>query len=109
MGMRTKCHSVRLQSLTLISPKCYKAVAFDGGEALIPVSQVFGQDYDVQKSEAYWITAWILGQKPIQHSTKKTGFFDSVTRRRLADIRVEVITPEPIEAKPIEVDESLAR
>ena len=44
--MRTKCYSVRLQSLRQISPKAYIAEAFDGSEAIIPASCVFGADYD---------------------------------------------------------------
>ncbi len=74
--MKTKCHSVRLESLVSISDKAYKARAFDGSEAIIPKSQVFGHDYDVQKSEAYWISAWILEKKDIQYSTKKEAWFD---------------------------------
>lgn len=54
--MKVLCYSVRLSSLTSISEKAYKAVAFDGSEAIIPKSQVLGQDYDVSKSEAYWIS-----------------------------------------------------
>ena len=57
--MKTLCYSVRLESLTRISDKAYKAVAFDGSSDVIPASQVFGQDWDVQKSDAYWISAWI--------------------------------------------------
>jgi len=74
--MKTKCYSVRLESLVSISDLAYKARAFDGSEAIIPKSQVFGTDYDVQKSEAYWITAWILEKKDIQYSTKKEAWFD---------------------------------
>lgn len=51
--MKSLCYSVRLSSLTAISDKCYLATAFDGSEALIPKSQVFGQDYSVSKSEAF--------------------------------------------------------
>lgn len=58
--MKTKCYSVRLQSLFSISDKAYKATAFDGSSDVLPASQVFGQDYDVQKSDAYWIAAWIM-------------------------------------------------
>ena len=58
--MKTKCYSVRLQSLVSMSDKAYKATSFDGSEAILPKSQVFGVDYDVQKSEAYWISSWIL-------------------------------------------------
>ena len=41
--MKVLCYSVRLSSLTSISEKAYKAVAFDGSEAIIPKSQVLGQ------------------------------------------------------------------
>jgi hypothetical protein len=61
-----------------------KAVAFDGSEAIVPRSQVFQQDYSVTKSEAYWISAWILKQKQLQYSTKKQATFDSVTRKECA-------------------------
>lgn len=71
-----KCYSVRLASLVSISPLCYKATAFDGSEALIPKSQFFGQDYDVQKSDAYWISSWILEQKDLQYSCKKWTMFN---------------------------------
>jgi len=74
--MRTLCYSVRLESLTHISPKCYKAVAFDGSEALIPASQYFGVDYEVIKTEAHWISAWVLEKKSIQYSTKKCKWFN---------------------------------
>jgi hypothetical protein len=73
--MKTKCYSVRLESLHSISPKCYKAVAFDGSTALIPSSQVHGRDWSVNKSEAYWISAWFLDRVSIQHSRKKEAWF----------------------------------
>lgn len=76
--MKTKCYSVRLQSLVSISDRAYKATAFDGSTAIIPKSQVFGLDYDVQKSDAYWIAAFIL-DKPdckLQFSSKKVMWFN---------------------------------
>jgi hypothetical protein len=96
--MKTKCYSVRLQCLTEISEKCYKAIAFDGSEALIPKSQVFGQDYSVQKSEAYWISAWILEQKSLQYSRKKEATFDSITRKEVPSWTVVKHEPVKIEA-----------
>jgi len=72
---KTMCYSVRLESLTEISPKAYKAVAFDGSEAIIPKSQVYGQDYEVQKCLAVWISAWILEKKELQFSDKKVRWF----------------------------------
>lgn len=73
--MKVKCYSVRLQQLSELSDKAYKAIAFDGSSAIIPKSQVFGLDYEVEKSEAYWISAWILQQKEIQYSKKKVKWF----------------------------------
>jgi hypothetical protein len=72
---KTKCYSVRLEMLISISEKACKATAFDGSTAILPKSQVFGQDFEVQKSDAYWISAWILGQKDLQYSTKKVRWF----------------------------------
>ena len=98
--MKSLCYSVRLSSLTAISDKCYKATAFDGSEALIPKSQVFGQDYSVSKSEAYWISAWILEQKSLQYSRKKEATFDSVTRKEVPTWTIE--KHEPTKIDPLE-------
>jgi hypothetical protein len=98
--MRVLCYSVRLESLTEISEKCYKATAFDGSEALIPKSQVFGQDYSVQKSDSYWISAWILEQKSLQYSAKKQATFDSITRKEVPTWTIE--KHEPAKIKPLE-------
>lgn len=99
---KTKCYSVRLQSLTSISSKCFKAKGFDGSEALIPKSQVFGSDYDVQKSEAYWISAWILEKKEIQYSTKKEGWYNPQTGRVEAPYFLEITHHKPIPQTPVE-------
>lgn len=81
--MRTKCYSVRVKSITQISPKAYKVSSFDGGEDILPSSCIFGRDYEVQKSDAYWIASWILEKKSIQYSAKKVAWFDSDTRKML--------------------------
>jgi hypothetical protein len=107
--MKTKCYSVRLESMTPISSKCWKAQAFDGSEALIPASQVFGQDYDVMKSEAWWISAWILEKKEIQYSQKKEAWFDSDTGRMMPTYKVEKHVPQKISPKEIKADETLTR
>ncbi len=107
--MRTLCYSVRLESLTNISEKCFKATAFDGSEALIPKSQVFGQDWDVSKSEAYWISKWILEQKSIQYSSKKEAWFDSITRKKLPTFTIEKYTPERIKPKENNIIERLKK
>ena len=76
-----KCYSVRVQNMVRISDAAYKVICFDGSSDIIPVSQVFGQDYSVTKSDAYWITAWILERKDIQYSTKKQAWFDEEGNR----------------------------
>jgi len=106
--MKIKCYSVRLQSLTSVSEKCYKATGWDGSEDLIPKSQVFGNDWEVTKSEAYWISAWILEKKNIQFSTKKTAYFNE-SGKRLADITIEKHIPAKIINIKTEADADLIR
>ena len=96
--MRTKCYSVRVESMRKISDKAYSVRSFDGSEDIIPASQVFGPDYEVQKCEAYWITAWILPKKSIQWSDKKEAWFDE-NGNRLPDYTIERHYPEKVEAK----------
>lgn len=108
--MKTKCLSVRLKSLSSISEKAYKAVAFDGSECIIPKSQVFGQDYNVSKSDAYWISEWILKQKDIQYSNKKVAWYNSNTNKIEPNIEVEHHKPNKIEFNPNDLpDESLIK
>lgn len=101
--MRVKCYSVRLESFVRISEKAFKALAFDGSSTIIPASQVFGCDYDIRKSDAYWISEWILDQKELQYSHKKIAWFDSETRCQLPTIIVE--KHKPTIHKPIENNE----
>lgn len=107
--MKTKCYSVRLESLTPVSDKCYKARAFDGGEALIPASQIFGRDYDVQKSDAYWISAWILDKKNIQYSSKKEAWFDSESRSMLPTYAIEKHIPHKVQPQKTDPHADLIR
>ncbi|MGL4519588.1 MAG: hypothetical protein ACRCUJ_07940 [Phocaeicola sp.] len=74
--MKTKAYSVRLESLVSISDKAYRATSFDGSSDILPKSCVIRPDYEVQKSDAYWIAAWILEKKNIQYSRKKEAWFD---------------------------------
>ena len=103
-----KCYSVRLKSFTSISDKCYKAVAFDGSEALIPASQYYGIDYDVQKSEAHWIGSWILSKKNMQYSTKKWTIF-SKTGKNIGQIEFTHHTPKKLNKEDIQHDNTLTR
>ena len=106
--MRTLCYSVRLESLTSISPKAYRATAFDGSSDIIPASQVVGRDYDVQKSDAWWISAWILRQKSIQYSSKKQAWFDE-NGHQLPTYTIERHTPEKKESKENNIINDLKR
>lgn len=106
--MKTLCYSVRLERLVQISDKAYKATTFDGSQDIIPASQVFGRDYDVTKSDAYWISAWILGKKSIQHSNKKQAWFDE-NRHQLPTFTVERHTPKKQEPKENNIINDLKR
>lgn len=99
---KVKCYSVRLASLEAISEKAYKATAFDGTTAIIPKSQVFGSDTDVEKSDAWWISAWILEQKELQYSQKKVSYFDKDRADFIPDTGVEVERHIPQEKAAIE-------
>lgn len=102
-----KCISVRLASFSSISSKCYKAVAFDGSEALIPASQYYGPDLDVTKSDAYWITEWILEKKDLQYSPKKWTIFSN-DGRNIGRIEFKHHIPKKI-TKDVQHDASLIR
>lgn len=106
--MRTKCYSVRVESMRKISEKAYVVRSFDGSEDIIPASQVFGQDYDVAKCEAYWIAAWILPHKSIQWSAKKEAWFDE-NGNMLPEYTVEHHKPVKVEAKTSNIVETLRR
>lgn len=96
--MIVKCYSVRLKELRRISPKAYVAICYDGHKDIIPSSQVFGNDFNVHKSDAFWISEWILERKSLQYSRNKSCFFDSNTRRMLPNIKIEKHKPVHIEA-----------
>jgi len=107
--MKTKCYSVRLQSLVSISDRAYKATAFDGSQAILPKSQVIAKDYEVQKSDAYWISAWILEQKELQYSSKKEAWFNKESGEMLPTYHVEKHVPQKIENKEVEPIKELLR
>ena len=91
--MKTLCYSVRLESLVRISDKAFRATAFDGSSDIIPASQVFGIDWGVSKSDAYWIAAWVLKNKNLQYSEKKQAWFDE-NGKQLPVITIKKYTPE---------------
>jgi len=105
--MKTKCYSVKLESLISISDKAYLARSFNGNEDIIPKSQYFGRDYDSTKSEAHWISAWILDKKTLQYSTKKERCFDE-TGKMLPSYNFEKHIPKKV-SKKTKIDENLIR
>ena len=91
---------VRLKSRESLTPLARQAIAVDGSTDIIPNSQIYGQDYDVVKSEAYWISDWILRKKSLQYSQKKKAYFDKDTRKRLPEFIIEKHNPGYV--KPVE-------
>lgn len=88
--MKVKCFSVRLESLVSISDKAFLARGWDGSEDIIPKSQYYGRDYSVTKTEAHWISAWILSKlENLQWSGKKEGLFDKDTGSQLPIITIK--------------------
>lgn len=108
---KIKVYSVRLKSLTDISDKAYLAEDFNANKAIIPKSQVYESDLSALKSQAYWISAWILEKKSLQYSTKKVGWYNTQFGKIEPNITIlkEIITPERIQAIESEPDESLIR
>jgi hypothetical protein len=76
---KTKVLSVRLKSLESISEKCYKATSFDGSTSMVPKSVVFGIDYSVQKSDAYWIAHWFMMKENVKlQCGSKEGWYNPI-------------------------------
>lgn len=88
-----------MKSLVRISDKACIAEAYDGSKDIMPISQIYGYDSDVRKSDAFWISEWILSKKSIQYSHKKQAWFDKDKRIMLATYSVEKHKPEKIEPK----------
>lgn len=99
--MKTKVISVRLQSLVSISDKAYKATSFDGSCDILPKSQVFECDYDVQKSDAYWISEWIMEKKNLQYSNKKIAWYNHETHKIEPNYEITIEHHIPEQKKPI--------
>jgi len=107
--MKIKCYSVRVESVRDISDKCCLVRGFNGSESLIPKSQIYGQDTEVGKSDAYWISEWILEQKSLQYSNKKVAYFDKDSGDMLPRITITQHIPEIIINKEIIPDANLIR
>jgi len=93
---KTLAYSVRLEKLIRISDDAHLAVGFDGTKDIIPTSQIFGQDFEVVKSDSYWISAWILSIKKITYSKKKQAYFDE--KGHMVTTLVEYYVPDKKES-----------
>lgn len=101
---RVKCYLVRLKSLTSISNKACKAVDFSGNEAILPKSQIFGMH-----GYSYAISEWILEQKNLQYSYKKSVYVDRDTHAICPEINITKHVPKPIKPKQSDADSELVR
>lgn len=99
-----KCYMVRLKSLISISEKACKAVDFSGNEAILPKSQIFGMHGD-----SHAISEWILEQKNLQYSNKKSVWIDRDTYAIAPKITITKHVPTPIEATQGNADSELIR
>ncbi|MFA6677779.1 MAG: hypothetical protein WCS34_09385 [Bacteroidales bacterium] len=108
MGYKILCYSVRLKTLTEISPKASKAIGYDGSSAIIPNSQIFGRNNNVNKSQAYWISAWILDKKELTYSHKVKAYFNS-NGKRLPNITITEYSPKKVTIDNIDLPEDLLR
>ena len=97
---KTKVYSVRLKSLTPISAKAYMAEDWQGNTAILPKSQYFGIDHEVQKSDAYWIAAWILEKEELNYSKNKVGFYNHTKGYIEPPIEVIKVVPEKVVFDP---------
>lgn len=101
---KTLCYSVRVDSVSSVSEKAVLITCFDGSKDIFPKSAIFGPDYEVQKSQAYWIAAWILPKKNIQYSCKKSAWFDENGKMLPA---VTVSKHKPDKVSSVETNEIL--
>lgn len=104
--MATLCYSVRIKSLRDISAKAVVIETFDGRSDVFPKSAIFGNDMDVQKSEALWIAAWILPKKDIQWSSKKSIKFTD-DGRMIPNVVIDEHVPEHVDPVINELEELL--
>jgi hypothetical protein len=102
--MRVKCYLVKLKDLVDISEKAYKAIAYDGSEAILPKSQIIRPDGD-----AWWISCWVMDQKQLQFSKKKVAWIDTRTMQVMPVVTIETHVPQRIEPTNADANDELVR
>lgn len=113
LSKKTRAISIRLKSLIEISPKCYKAEDWQNNSALIPKSQVFCQDYEVQKSDAWWVAEWFVLKEEfkLMVSIDKRAWYNPATGKIEPnyDTEFEHHIPLALDKSKITHDDSLTR
>ena len=102
MAKIIKAYSVRIKSIKDISDKAVSIESFDGRKDIFPNSQILANDYDVSKSIAIWVSAWILEKKNIQFSKKKVAWFNEIGEM-LPQYKIKKHVPErktPVKTEP---------
>jgi len=94
-----KAYLVKLKEFELITPKCYKAIDYNGNEDLIPCSQVLGW-----KGEHPYISEWLINKKSLTFSRKNWVIFDKNGNNK-GKIEVKHHKPKKIEFKERNLDE----
>lgn len=102
---KIKCYNVKLADLISISEKAYKAIAFDGGEAILPKSQVIRPSGE----NSWWISCWIMEQKSLQHSKKNIAWIDTNTMQVQPVVIIETHVPKVIAPLDIKPNETLIK
>lgn len=110
---KTLCYSVALQSRVEYD-KTFKLTAYDGSSIFAPKMAVFGDDLGKMNSDTchVWVAAWILESreregKPLQHSKKRSGWYDPTTGKVTVAGKFEVVevVPEPLAPDHSEVED----
>lgn len=105
---KIKAYSVRVKSIKDVSDKAVLIESFDGRKDIFPNSQIFANDYDVEKSIAIWVAAWILEKKDIQFSRKKIAWFNELGEM-LPRYQIKKHVPENKEAVATKPNKALIR
>ena len=106
------CVAVRLKDIRRISARACVAVDFEGNEAILPLSTVYGP-YVINgelKPDTYWVAKWILEKKNLKYNSKNTVQFLDCERDNLVneEFIIEHV-PEPKEPVIIEPENDLLR
>ena len=103
------CYYMDFSEFIMVSPKCYKAICFDGEEYFLPTSQC----YWLERNGSFvtvLVSEWILEKKGIKPQGER--IFSKIDFPLNEHDAEEVIVHNPVKLKPEEgvmADESLKR